>query len=172
MCEHKRALRVCIISNDIATGLCLIGIGLQMVSHHQLNHLRSLAPGCRTHVKHRVVRLHVQKQGRQHAHDFLASDQAGVSKLDHQLVDLLQARVLLEQVPGYHHFEKRLVRVESLTVDAQRRVVNFRCLKAEMLIWCLLDGLVGELRNKIGVTEHLRHLLVVVFTSVDPESDW
>ena len=75
-----------------------------------------------------MVGVHVEQNGRHHAHDLLSRDQARISHLHHKLVDLFKPGVLFKEFSRDAHLEEDIVWVELLQVHSQLRVVNVELL--------------------------------------------
>jgi len=85
-----------------------------------------------------VVGFDVKQDRWEHADNFLSRDQTRVRHLHHQLVDALQADVLLEKLTRDHHLEQDIVRVERLAVHLQLCKVHICLFDAPFYHLCLI----------------------------------
>ena len=123
--KHKGALWICVVGHNKAFGLVRVRL-LQIDHRRSLNkfkELRRFATWCGAHVQDSVVCLHIKQNGRYHAHNLLARNQACVRHVHHQLVDLLEANVLLQQLSRYHHLKEAFMWVEWFEVHLQLAVI-------------------------------------------------
>jgi len=81
--------------------------------------LGRLASGSSTHVKYRMVGLDVAEKRRQHAHNFLSGKKSTLVGIGHQLFDVLQVLVFLEELLLNKHLKDKPLRVVFFLLHLQ-----------------------------------------------------